>query len=223
MTLTPPPNSGELVRGWKNLPLDEEGEAMGKRLARACKGKGIVCSVTSDLRRALETAEYFEQLANVPIIAKLPELRTWDVGELEGQNLKATEPLLERYMRSGTTAPKGGEPFDHFMWTRLGKIKQIMDTSLDNDLMIIAIFTHHWVQELAENWIEHGTRPDLYVDRNGLFEGKEDPPGTVHDLIYKGKGKWDVLKVDPAKVDSFHPGPVIIRHATTAWNAGGGG
>lgn len=217
MALAPPPSSGELVRGWTNIPLDSQGDQEARQLARDCKGKGLACLVTSDLKRAVETAQFIEDIAKVPIIAKLPELRTWDVGELEGENLKATEPILRRYIMNGKTAPKGGEPFDHFVLRALGKFRQILETSKDNGMLIIGILTHHWVQELAVNCIENDGLKTLYVDRKSLFQGRDDPPTTVFDLDYSGK--WRAIKVDPGKINQFRPGPVIIRHASTSMNA----
>lgn len=226
MTLPPPP-SGEVVRGWTNVPLAPKGESEAEKLAKDIKGSNLVMTISSDLERTLETAKIIEKLAGIPLVAKSPELRTWGLGELEGSPLKDSMKLIREYVvQRPNDKPKGGESFNQFVRRVLNKVQQGMDVFYPKGISVIYL-THHWVIEVVYAWIEAGSRPDYSMNKQNLFLQGQEPPSTVHDVWEESeKGKRYQIKrvmVDKQKAHKFYPGPVLIRHASTAWNVGGKG
>jgi hypothetical protein len=224
-TLTPPPE--ELVRGWTDMPLAREGEKLADKLGRDLKGSNIAFMTTSDLERAEETAKAIENIAGIPLVESTKKLRTWNLGELEGAPLKDVQEIIRYYVeKSPNEKPKGAETFNEFVRRVLPYLIGHMKTGTKEHVPI-AEMTHHWVCELFERWVRDGARGDLSFSRKGLFRGSQDPPGTVLDAGLEeavgAHGKWSIKLVNPGKTKQYADGPVLIRHATTNWNAQGGG
>src|SRR5881394_2723358 len=74
----------EYLRGWSDIPLNEEGRQKAHEAAQYLTSTGITDVYASDLRRAVETAEVIGRATNIR--PKLDfELRPWDVGVLAEQ------------------------------------------------------------------------------------------------------------------------------------------
>lgn len=218
ISLTPPPKAEpreEQVRGWSSVSIDKQGARNIHESGKEMKGRGIGLLISSDLPRAVETAEILSKEINAPLVTKSADLRTWGLGELEGTGLKDAEKIIKHYtLEAPDEAPKGGESFNKFRRRTLRKMSQIMDLSLSNNV-IIGVVTHHWVVDLLLRWIEAGAKPSMELKANDLFWAKEDPPGTIYDMRLSN-GRWTMPKVPPGT--KFHPGPVIIRHEQTPAN-----
>lgn len=224
-SLSPPPE--ELVRGWTDMPLAPEGERLADKIGKELKGSNIAFMTTSDLERAEETAKAIEKFAKIPLVESTKKLRTWNLGELEGARLKDAQSLIRYYVeKAPNEKPKGAESFNDFCRRVLPYFIGHMKTGIRQKVPIAEV-THHWVEELVERWVRDGAREDLQFSRVGLFKDSQDPPGTVLDMrpeeLIGVNGKWRVKRMDPAKDKQYAVGPVLIRHATTTWNAKGRG
>ncbi|HOP54967.1 MAG TPA: histidine phosphatase family protein, partial [Bacillota bacterium] len=70
-------------QGHLDIPLSNQGIEQAKKLADYLKDKKIDAIYTSDLKRAVQTAEYIAAAKSMKY-RLLPSLREVDVGELEG-------------------------------------------------------------------------------------------------------------------------------------------
>ena len=187
-------------------------------MGKALKGRGIKMLITSDLPRAEETAKIVSKESGIPIMNTTPDLRTWDPGIYENSSLKGSDKILRYYvLQHPDERPKGSsESRNEFARRVTRKMNQLMDISIDRDV-IIGVLTHHWPVELIKEWCAKGRPGDVNkLDWEKILFGKEDPPGTVYDMRLSAKGKWAMPVVPPGT--NFHPGPVIIRHEQTAKN-----
>src|SRR5690348_12811035 len=83
------PHSGELIRGWADVPLLPEGIRQAKRNGRQLKRKGGLAGIiTPALRRSVQTARATALTSGLPILTINPKLATRGWGALDGQPLK---------------------------------------------------------------------------------------------------------------------------------------
>ena len=100
-------------QGHTDVPLDEVGRAQASALADELRGR-VEAVITSDLRRASETARIVADTLGIPLLAEDPDLRERGYGVFEG--LTRTE-CMERFPeawaareRERDHEPPGGEP-----------------------------------------------------------------------------------------------------------------
>jgi probable phosphoglycerate mutase len=106
-------NAVRRLQGQADIGLSEKGEAQARALAATVEQLSPDHVITSDLRRARQTAE----LLGFPEATPEPELREVDVGEWTGLNIGliiANEPEAYSGWRAGTFAPPGGEIWADF-------------------------------------------------------------------------------------------------------------
>ena len=106
-------NAVRRLQGQADIALSEKGEAQARALAATVEQLAPDRVITSDLRRARQTAE----LLGFPEAAREPALREVDVGEWTGRDIArivADEPEAYRGWRAGTFAPPGGEIWADF-------------------------------------------------------------------------------------------------------------
>ena len=103
------------AQGHTDVPLDETGEAQALALARGLADAGIERVVSSDLRRALQTAEAL----GLPVETRA-DLRERSFGEWEGRDYaQVTRDLEAMGANRLHVRPPGGESFDD-LWERVG-------------------------------------------------------------------------------------------------------
>lgn len=78
-----PWNRERRFQGHQDIPLSPAGLSQAKRLAQSLKGETFDAVYSSDLRRAVQTAEIIAQEKNLPVV-KLKALRERSMGEWEG-------------------------------------------------------------------------------------------------------------------------------------------
>ena len=105
-------NAGGFLAGWEDVPLTPLGERQAVEAGRALAGVRLERAVTSDLRRALRTAELaLEARAGDEIPLRVdPRLRERHLGEWSGEPLARlrADGRVETLL-GWTTAPPGGE------------------------------------------------------------------------------------------------------------------
>jgi broad specificity phosphatase PhoE len=223
MPLAPPPANGEVVRGWTDIPLTSKGEHEAERLGRDLEGRGLDMLYCSDLERAAETAKILEKKLKIPLVGESRDLRTWNPGELEGEPFEETKGEIQYYINHPNEAPKDAETFNHFLHRVVRKFVQVHNITWPKGI-VAGIVAHHWTIEAIQGWIKAGAKPNFQVDKKNLFMQGE-APGSVYDVWGEtGDGKLEIklIDVERDKKYRFRPGVVLIRHASTAWNVGGG-
>jgi broad specificity phosphatase PhoE len=89
-------NIDRRTQGHTDTPLSDIGRAMAESLAERLKDECIDLIYSSDLRRAIETAEPLSRLINKPII-KIQQLRE---GRWASQEKNSEYPVLDFYVES---------------------------------------------------------------------------------------------------------------------------
>lgn len=100
-------------QGQSDVPLNENGRAQAKSLAKELKGQTFAAIYSSDLTRARETAEYIANGLGLPVQIE-PRLREINQGEWEGvlvEDIKAryAEIWSQRTVDPASVRPPGGE------------------------------------------------------------------------------------------------------------------
>lgn len=130
-------NDNERERGWSMAPLNADGRADAERAAGKLKGKGIEIIVSSDLRRAEQTAHIIGAAIGVePQFSS--QLRTWNLGEFTGRLCSEVEPLVQEYIRSKPDEPvPGGESFNAFKQRIFAAVALASQQAGDRTLLLV--------------------------------------------------------------------------------------
>lgn len=113
--------SGKSTGGNSDIPLNENGRAQAHALAASLKNANVDHIVTSDLARAVETAEILSKGLDVSVSGTWPELRERDTGDWSGKTVEevlAEHPLPEKSAAHTTfhyATPPNGESLSAFL------------------------------------------------------------------------------------------------------------
>ena len=117
-------NKTGILQGQSDTPLNEIGIMQAHAIAERLKKRHFDLAYTSDLNRAVATAELIT--ANHPQLqlVKTPSLREWNLGDLQGQpytELRIKYPdILNAFKKDGEVPPiPGGENIEDFQ-NRIG-------------------------------------------------------------------------------------------------------
>lgn len=137
------------IRGFKDVPLSADGKKEVAKLAEKLKDSGIQTVVTSDLQRAVETAEAVAEATGAKVEEE-PGLRPWHFGPtIEGQQTKKMLPVIEQLVRHPDQVPEGGESFNSFKDRFLSAYERVQEEHLGEK---IAIVTHYRGTKLLDAW-----------------------------------------------------------------------
>jgi broad specificity phosphatase PhoE len=154
--------------GHSNPPINARGRRQIQKLVSALNDEEIGCVFTSDLERAVSTAETLADAFGVPCI-KRPNLREIYFGNWEGLTWQQIQEQDEAYARRWTdTYPNlpapGGESFAGFQTRVIAEVTEILNSS---DRRQAGVVTHGGVMRvvlqaicgLAENEAWELTKP----------------------------------------------------------------
>jgi probable phosphoglycerate mutase len=176
--------SDDRIRGWKDVPLNEEGRQTARQTAEELKSKGIKLIVASDLSRSKETADIIAKILKItPTYTE--KLRPWDLGIYTGKSTKDAIPEIKKYVDHPDKQVPKGEAFNTFKKRAFSGIADAIDKANDDKLCIV---THHRVERLLKAWIEAGQPLDGDVDLN-LFVQKGEAPGHA-----------EIITLDPPRL-----------------------
>ena len=145
-------NSEDRIRGQCNVPLSAEGREEIARLAELLRESNIQFIVSSDLDRAVETAESIAR-ARGARLNKTGLLRPWDVGKFTGRSASAVTPRLIELARDTPARPApGGESFNDFKHRAFMGIRVALGASEAP----LAIVSHHRMERLLAAWLSAG-------------------------------------------------------------------
>lgn len=161
-------NDQDLERGWSDVPLTPEGREEATKLGDNLKDQPDVL-VSSDLKRAEDTANIISKQSGVPLAETNPSLRTWNIGDWEGKPCSEIDPIRQKYVINPDLVPPNGESFNQFKTRVLGGVEDILGRYNGK----VGLVTHSKVQQLldateAGDW--------QHIDANH-FNDKPEAPG----------------------------------------------
>ncbi len=169
--------------GWEELPLEDKGR---KEAAEAAKEvHDLDGLVTSDLERAVETANIISRITGVPILKKDALLRSWAMGKYTGKNPEKIEPILEDLANKHPElkAPQG-ESFDGYKTRFLRGVQYLMKKYKDKN---IGIVTHSHGTRILKAWEAAGYPDNLKINMKVYNEAAIKNGGVfcVHPTMKK--------------------------------------
>jgi broad specificity phosphatase PhoE len=176
------PGQKERLRGWLDIPLSSQGLAEAEETARIVADFGAKTIYSSDLTRALQTAEIISRTVNAPI-TPTPELRPWNLGAFAGQLIHELIPFLLLLNQQPDTVAPGGESWNQFYERYSKRLFALMDLAHQSDKNIAAV-AH------VRNFL---TAPTIVLggDKNKVPVKGGPKTGSVY-IIEKSGGTWQI-------------------------------
>ncbi len=154
--------SAERVRGWLDVPLDEEGRREARELAERMQQYPIARIYCSTLVRAEETARAIAQAIDVPL-TPTRGLLPWNVGRMAGEPVREMLPKMKLLTANPETPAPGGEAFADFGRRFLGELVRLLGEAREQDQTLCAV-THTRNMQLTKAWLAGGSSADLTYD-----------------------------------------------------------
>jgi len=174
---------GDRIRGWIDVPLNSDGvqEAVttGKKLSQTIHLDGII---TSDLKRAVQTAEEIAKATGAPILFKTRALRPWNLGDLQGKKASDIIAMVEHLIMNPNIETPSGESFDTFRTRTIDFLHTLPAYNHQN----IAIVTHYRVERLWDAWTAAGQERDGIIAQE-VMANKGEKPGNYRVVDYPHK------------------------------------
>jgi broad specificity phosphatase PhoE len=120
-------DSGERLRGWLPVDLDEKGQAQAKQAAEQLKGVQPATFHTSDLQRAIQTAQPVEQAIGMKAIPTF-SLRDWNTGDLAGQKFEDVKDVLHSLIDNADQPAPNGESFNSYAGRFVPFVKSLVES-----------------------------------------------------------------------------------------------
>jgi broad specificity phosphatase PhoE len=133
-------DDAERLRGWMDVPLDEQGLREAEETAQRLAEYAVTQVYSSDLSRARKTAEAVER-ATGAAVTHTSNLRPWNVGTLAGQRVKDILPILEQLEHDPSMPAPGGESFLSFCERYSRQLEALLEIAAHSADHIIAV-TH---------------------------------------------------------------------------------
>jgi broad specificity phosphatase PhoE len=133
-------NEAGIATGWLGGRLSEAGRAQAKALGERRRDDGLAAVFTSDLRRAVETAEIAFDGSDVPVRHDR-RLRECDYGELNGG--RAAEIERERPRRIDEPFP-GGESYRQVVERTRSFLNDLIPELDGSRVLLIAHSANRW-------------------------------------------------------------------------------
>ena len=174
------PGHDERLRGWLDIPLDEQGLREADETAELLGDLRVDAIFCSDLRRARQTAEVLRRSTKAPVTSTR-ELRPWDVGVFAGHRVKDLLPFLNLLNQHPDVAAPGGESFYQFFGRYSSRLHAMLTLAEETPNSIMAV-THVRNLLAATTIIQNG-------DRNRVPVRGGPSTGTV-TVVEKENGRW---------------------------------
>jgi N12 class adenine-specific DNA methylase/broad specificity phosphatase PhoE len=223
---------GDIVRGSTDIPLSDKGEQQAQHLGERFEAKGGVDEiVSSDMTRAVQTAEAIHQATGAPIAKKTKSLRPWQMGSLEGKPRKEVQAQIDRYALKAPNAPmpgkspdstSPGESFNTRKRLVIAETQVALAKLRKNPDLKIVLLLHGSAARMNRAWVAKGAAPSMEVDRamaNRVTAGEK--PAQVERLYFDEDKHVRIERVNMESDSHLKGGVYQVRHADTAWNSGG--
>ncbi|MCG0276387.1 MAG: alpha-ribazole phosphatase [Thermosediminibacteraceae bacterium] len=134
-------NKNFLYQGQKDIPLSEKGRLQAQRLAEVLKRETFDVVYSSDLKRAVETAEIIAAPHGLPVICT-KELRELSFGKWEGHSYQDLEKKyfeeFHNWLRNpGDNKPPGGESLEELIQRVVGFAKLAARNHSNKNILIV--------------------------------------------------------------------------------------
>ena len=147
-------NERGIATGWLRGRLSREGRRLAGELGDRRRGDGISVVFTSDLRRAVETAEIAFGGTAIPIYRDA-RLRECNYGEMNG--MPASRLESERPLRIDRPFP-GGESWRQAVDRVRGFLQEIVETHDDERVLVIGHVATRWA---LDHFVNGTSLPEL--------------------------------------------------------------
>lgn len=187
--------------GWNNEGLSVEGKKHVEAGIKDLKDKNIELIITSDLRRARQSADMIGKELGVKVQGD-SALRSWNIGKYAGTDPEDSEPILEDYAenRPEEEIPPNGESFNQYKDRILNAIQSISE---EHEGENIAIVTHSHGIRIYNAWEKAGKPKDFSIDmkeyakkslKPGFFEKVKTSSDEIGELKKEGYSLDEVLE-----------------------------
>jgi probable phosphoglycerate mutase len=134
------PGENERLRGWLDVPLDDQGLIEAEETAGRVAGCAIETIYSSDLSRALQTSAVIGRAVHAPVVPT-DGLRPWNVGAFGGHLVRELVPFLDLLREQPDTAAPGGESWNQFYARFSARLFGLLETAAKSKTSIAAV-TH---------------------------------------------------------------------------------
>jgi broad specificity phosphatase PhoE len=164
------PKSAKRLRGWIDIPLDEQGRREAKAASEwVAANHKVEVVYTSDLIRARQLAAEMEKHTGAPTVV-VANLRPWNVGELAGKRIADILGTLEVLKLNPHILAPGGESFGAF-FARFGKqLAELLELAHQAPRSIVAV-THIRNLLTTPVLLRNGRTTEVPVDSAELETG----------------------------------------------------
>jgi broad specificity phosphatase PhoE len=166
--------SAERIRGWKDVPLDQEGKEEARRLGRQFEGRPVVAIYTSPLSRAVHTAEAIGKTTGI-VPRKDFALIPWNLGYMTGEPVKAILSEMNWHVEHEDQAVRNGEPFANYRKRFLSFLhRKVYDAAKlpDDDLLLLV--THSRGLQITKAWMANDAPDDLSINVERMLDYKDE-------------------------------------------------
>jgi broad specificity phosphatase PhoE len=181
------PGKDERLRGWLDVPLDEQGLREAAETADLLANYPVQGIYSSDLRRARQTAEVLRRRTHATRIVATKELRPWNLGVFAGQRVFDILPFLNLLNHHPDLAAPSGESFYQFYGRYSRRLLELMNLSLESSGCVLVV-THVRNLLAAKTVIEQGDANRVPV--------KGGPPTGTLIIVEKRDGIWRMRSAD---------------------------
>lgn len=181
------PGRDERLRGWLDLPLDQQGLDEAAQTAERLADYPVDAIFSSDLRRARQTAEVLRRRVRAPRVNCTPDLRPWNLGVFCGQRVHDLLPFLNLLNQRPEIAAPSGESFYQFYGRYSHRLRALLTMASNTSGCIVAV-THVRNVLATPTVIVHGDADHIPV-RGG------PPTGTLL-VVEQVLGTWKIRSDD---------------------------
>jgi len=168
-------NAGRKLQGQADIALSGKGREQALALRQTIVSLNPDATISSDLKRAFETAK----LLGIPDPCPTPALREIDVGHWTGRaivDIRAEDPQGYQGWRAGTFTPPGGESWADFVRRTIACVTERFATSE----RLLVVCHGGVIRALLESLIDLPPRRIIPVGPASLTMLAERPPGSTN-------------------------------------------
>jgi broad specificity phosphatase PhoE len=187
------PGRDERLRGWLDIPLDDQGLQEAADTAERLADHPVEAIYSSDLRRARQTAEVVRRRTGAPRVAASKDLRPWNLGVFCGQRVYDILPFLNLLNQHPDMVAPSGESFYQFYGRYSQRLNELMNLAHRSSGSVVAV-THVRNVLATQTIIEHGDRDRVPV--------KGGPPTGTLIIVEKVGGVWQ-MRADNSRPTVF--------------------
>jgi broad specificity phosphatase PhoE len=151
----------ERLRGWLDIPLDEQGLQEAVETAQRIAHYPVTAIYSSDLRRARQTAEIVSKVTKASVTTT-EELRPWNLGIFAGQKLREIIPFLNQLNENPGLPAPSGESFYEFYGRYSRRLTELLNLAEQSSGYVVAV-THVRNLLATRTILENGDRSRVPV------------------------------------------------------------